>query len=143
MESYIRDLTNNLLSVYEDSGDKVEVEIKAQDIAVNIDTAIPCGLIINELFSNCLKHAFHSTGSDENGRANNLITVLFEKSEDGRLTLMVEDNGVGFPGDLDFRNTESLGLQLVCTLTDQIKGQVDVYSCDGTCFKLTFSVLEN
>lgn len=137
MENYIRNLTSNLLTVFEDSCSKVEVNVLAEDITVNIDTAIPCGLIINELFSNSLKHAFVGPKYEDEHSAANLITVIFQRQDD-QLVLMVEDNGAGFPEELNFRDTESLGLQLVCTLTDQIKGNIELYVCNGTCFKITF-----
>ena len=140
MENYIRDLTSNLLTVFEDSCSKVEVNVMAEDIAVNIDTAIPCGLIINELFSNSLKHAFVDPEHEDEHTVANLITVIFQMQED-QLVLMVEDNGVGLPEELNFRDTESLGLQLVCTLTDQIKGNIELYVCNGTCFKITFPAM--
>ena len=77
MEEYIDNLTHNLLTVYGDDGENVTVKLETEDITVDIDTAIPCGLIINELFSNCLKHAFKQGGKDRQPGPN-VITVGFK-----------------------------------------------------------------
>lgn len=97
-----------------------------------IDTAIPCGLIINELVSNSLKHAFPDHGSGE-------ICITFQESESGQLSLTISDNGIGLPSNLDFRNTKSLGLQLVCRLTNQLEGTIELSRNPGTEFKIAFA----
>ena len=108
------------------------------DVLLDIDTAIPCGLIINELVSNSLKYAFPTDsvcqGQD---RANGKISVDLHSNNNG-LTLIVSDNGIGFPPDLDFRKTESLGLQLVDTLTGQLDGEIQLDREGGTAFRITF-----
>ena len=104
----------------------------------DIDNAIPCGLIINELVSNSLIYAFpFAQGKPENKKGEININL---SSGDDSLTLIVRDNGIGFPEDLDFRNTETLGMQLVCTLTNQLKGTIELNSNGGTSFKITFKV---
>jgi len=139
MLDYITDLTRNLLRVYKDLGGNVDVQINAYDISIDIDRAIPCGLIINELFSNCLKHAFRDSASEEISRKRrNKITVEINSDTDGLLNLSVKDNGVGFPGHLDVRNTYTLGLQLVTTLADQLKGKIEVANDDGAAFTVVF-----
>ena len=138
--NYIKDLADNLISVYGDGGNGVEVEIDNDDISVDIDTAIPCGLIVNELFSNCLKHAFQArNGNKKQGNTKDLIFVGFKSNPSGSLLLTVRDNGVGLPEGLDYKNTDSLGLQLVCTLTDQLGGVVEVENQGGCAFKITFT----
>ena len=97
-----------------------------------IDTAIPCGLIINELVSNALKYAFPDNRSGE-------IRITFQESESRQLLLIISDNGIGLPSSLDFRNTESLGLQLVCRLTKQIEGSIELSRNQGTEFKIAFT----
>ncbi len=139
MGEYIADLADNLLTVYGDEGSNVSVEFNTDDLSVDIDTAIPCGLIINELFSNCLKHAFTPVISGTtNGTIKNLISVGFRSEASGELVLSVKDNGVGLPEGLDYKNTESLGLQLVCTLTDQLGGSIEVKNGVGCEFRITF-----
>lgn len=139
MLDYITDLTRNLLKVYKDLGENIDVQINAYDISIDIDRAIPCGLIINELFSNCLKHAFRSS---ENGGADrkrrNKITVEINSDSEGLLILSVKDNGVGFPGHVDFRSAGTLGLQLVSTLADQLNGILDLTNDNGTAVTIVF-----
>ncbi|GEM_PF-1757078 len=141
MLDYITDLTRNLLRVYNDLGENIDVQINAYDISIDVDQAIPCGLIINELFSNCLKHAFHSRDSENLiRRTRNKVSVEVCLVSDGILTLTVRDNGVGFPENVDFRNTNTLGLQLVCTLTDQLKGTIGIQNRNGTMFNIVFPI---
>ena len=141
MLDYVTDLTRNLLRVYKDVGEDIDVQINAYDISVDIDTAIPCGLIINELFSNCLKHAFQNSDSEKYSRnARNKVSVEICTDSDGILNLSVKDNGVGFPADVDIRNTETLGLQLVCALADQLKGTIKLQSQNGTAFNVIFPI---
>jgi two-component sensor histidine kinase len=141
MLDYITDLTRNLLRVYKDFGENIQVQINAYDVSIDVDQAIPCGLIINELFSNCLKHAFHSRDSENvTRRTRNKVSVEVSSDSDGVLTLSVRDNGVGFPDNVDFRNTNTLGLQLVCTLTDQLKGTIELRNRNGTMFNIVFPI---
>ena len=128
---YIQNLSSNLFRSY-NSG-RVSLKTHVDDILLGIDTAIPCGLIINELVSNSLKHAF----PDKHGE----ILVNLHR-DDGKFTLAVRDNGVGFPESVDFRNTDSLGLQLVCTLTDQLDGIIELNRTGGTEFKITFAEIK-
>ncbi len=137
MGEYIADLADNLLTVYGDEGSNVSVEFNTNDLSVDIDTAIPCGLIINELFSNCLKHAFKYCGKDGN-KKEGLISVGFNSSTEGQYILSVADNGCGLPPGLDFRETETLGLQLVCTLTDQLHGDIELSAGKGAKFDIRF-----
>ena len=128
---YIQNLSSNLFRSY--SAGRVSLKTQVDDILLGIDTAIPCGLIINELVSNSLKHAFPEKQGE--------IFVNLHR-DDGSLTLIVSDNGVGFPENVDFRNTDSLGLQLVCTLTDQLDGAIELNRTGGTEFKITFGEIK-
>lgn len=92
---------------------------------MNIETVIPCGLIINELISNSLKYAF----PNRNGELK-----ISLKSKEDNYELIISDNGIGFPEELDFKNTDSLGLQLVNTLTNQIDSKITLDSRYGTKF---------
>lgn len=134
---HIQELVDHVVGGYGYGAPGITLNVEVDDIWLGIDTAIPVSLIVNELVSNALKHAFPAgTGP---GRE---IGVEF-RSIDGRLTLIVRDNGVGMPPDLDFRNAESLGLQLVTLLTQQLGGSIEVDSSTsvpgrngGTTFRI-------
>ena len=103
-----------------------------KDIFFNIETAIPLGLIINELISNALKHAFPE------GRRGNIATKLHFNRETEEYTLTVTDDGIGFPEETDYRDTKTFGLQLVGMLTEQLGGTVGLDRSKGTSFKIIF-----
>ena len=126
---YIRSLTIELFNSYRAS-QGIELDMDIANIDLDINTAVPLALIVNEIVTNSLKYAFpdKKTGN---------VSVHFAKN-DGGLQLIVEDNGIGFPGDLDFRNTNSLGMQLVTSLTDQIKGNIKLERNEGTKFIIDF-----
>jgi len=102
-----------------------------EPIFLELDTAIPCGLIINELVTNAFKHAFPqgSRGS---------ITLSLKREGKGMVRLTIADDGAAFPTGIDFRETETLGMQLVVNLVDQISGHVEMRSGNGTTFDITF-----
>jgi PAS domain S-box-containing protein len=128
---YLSRMSTHLLSIYrEDLGD-VKVSQDAEGIFLDINRAIPCGLIISELVSNCLKHAFP-------GKRNGQITIGMTKDKKGTTRLTVKDNGIGFPEGLDYRETETLGLQLVTDLVQQINGSISVKKTQGTEFVIKF-----
>ena len=129
VSSYIGTLANGLFRSYDVSD--IEFQADVESIRLSIDTAIPCGLIINELISNALKHAF------PNGRRG-VVLVSMRRSEGGFCSLSVADDGVGFPPGLDFRKTPSLGLELVNTLVDQLNGKIELTSEKGTKFSILF-----
>ena len=128
---YVRTLISVLFHSHGVTTHKVEPKIEIEDVLLSVDTAIPCGLIINELVSNCLKHAFPGDRKGE-------ITIGL-RAVNGALELLVSDNGVGLPDDIDFKNTETLGLRLVTILAeDQLKGKILVDRRNGTAFRITF-----
>jgi two-component sensor histidine kinase len=133
-EKYIQSLADNLLSMYGVNSDAIQLDLNVNNVSLDIDTAIPCGLIINELVSNSLKYAFP-------GGKKGKICIILRKddSPDNLYSLVVGDNGVGFSRDLDFCSTESLGLQLVMDLVEQIEGKIELDRSVGTVFKITFS----
>lgn len=139
MEDYIHDLTAGLFPSYGPRVGDIDLAIEAAGIYLNVDTAIPCGLIIHELVSNSLKHAFPPTHSDDHCIEVKIQTI----GNDLQYKLTVSDNGVGFPRDIDFRNTESLGLELVCVFTEQLEGTIDLLANGGTRFVVTFSELNS
>ena len=128
---YSRSLVSVLLSSYGNSTQHVALKTNVDDIPLDINMAIPCGLIINELVSNSLKHAFSVKKEGELG-------IELHSTSDTQISLTVSDDGDGFPEDLDFRATESLGLQLVNGLTKQLNGTIELDRSQGTAFKLTF-----
>ncbi|MEB3356986.1 MAG: histidine kinase dimerization/phosphoacceptor domain -containing protein [Synechococcales bacterium] len=133
---YVRDLTDPLFQSYGAIAQNITRQIRADNIWFNIDTAIPCGLIINELVSNSLKHAF------KDHREHNQIGINIFPLPDGQFSLVVSDNGSGFPADIDFRNTESLGLELVCIFTEQLGGDIELSRDHGTTFTIIFAEIE-
>jgi two-component sensor histidine kinase len=104
-------------------------------VSIRLDLAIPCGLILNELVSNVLKHAF------PDGRAG-ILEVRLRLDHRGCAQLQVRDDGVGFPPHLDFRHTESLGLQLVTDLVEQLGGAIELQHGSGSTFVITFPLLK-
>ncbi|MFQ5721064.1 MAG: PAS domain S-box protein [Candidatus Aminicenantales bacterium] len=128
---YIRKLTLHLFSIYRTEMDRVKSRIEVGDVFLDINRAIPCGLIINELVSNALKYAFPNNNKGE-------ILVKMNVDKKGKYTLVVKDTGIGFPPDLDFRQTETLGMQLVNDLTAQLEGKVRLKREGGTEFKIVF-----
>jgi PAS domain S-box-containing protein len=128
---YIGDLSTRLFSSYQADPGRITLKIDVGGISMGIDKAIPCGLIINELVSNALKHAFPDNLSGE-------ISICFSVDDDDWITLTVVDTGVGIPPALDFKNTGTLGLQLVNMLTHQLNGQISMEGMTGTAFTLRF-----
>jgi two-component sensor histidine kinase len=130
---YIRNLSGNLIRSYGSSPAMVKLVIDADQISLGVDTAIPCGLIINELVTNSLKYAFQDCQIGE-------VRVSLKHENDGGLyRLVVADNGVGLPESIEPRKTTSLGLQLVTTLVDQLNGTIEVKRENGTEFIIIFS----
>ena len=127
---YLKSLCSNLLYSYSVSG-RVTLNYDIDTVLLTLDTAIPTGLIVNELVSNSLKYAF-----PDNQKGN--IFVSLKRKEDGTNVLAVEDDGVGFPATVNYKETDSLGLQLVVTLADQIDGEIILEKGRGTNFVVEF-----
>jgi two-component sensor histidine kinase len=131
---YTHTLASHLFVSYGARAEPITLTLDMDNMMLGIDTAIPCGLIIHELVTNAIKHAFPDGRKGE-------IRLSMVVNEAGQYTLVVSDNGIGFPTDLDFRNTESLGLQLVTTLTEQLDGTIALESKGGTTFTIAFAEL--
>ncbi len=129
---YVINLSQNLIQTYSNSYSEVKLILDIQTIFLNLDLAIPTGLIINEIVSNAIKYAFPGKEDDEN-----TITIKMNIEEEN-LKLIIADNGIGLPGHIDFRNTESLGLQLVITLVNQLNGNIQVDNKNGTKYTIIF-----
>lgn len=130
-DDYIESLTSNLFSCYNISPQKVRLQRQIENVSLNLDTAIPCGLLLNELVSNSLKHAFPADSSGT-------IFIEFSAQANQQLNLIVRDTGRGLPEGLDFKKTNSLGLRLVRALTRQLRGTLDIKNSHGACFQITF-----
>jgi two-component sensor histidine kinase len=128
---YIHNLIAYLFQVYSTSAQAISLEIRADNVFLPIGIAVPCGLLLNELISNTLKHAFPG---DRGGQ----VCVELCTGQDCQYILKISDDGVGLPPGLDLHTTESLGLQLVNTLVDQVGGTIELHTRGGTEYKITF-----
>ncbi len=144
---YIVQLVDNLFLTYRLGNENISLNMNIdEDIFFGMDTAVPLGILINELVSNSLKHAFY-------GRDKGEIKIELLREENGEsktkgcksttFTLSVSDNGVGIPEDLDIEDLDSLGLQLVTTLVDQLDGELELKRNYGTEFIIKFTVRGN
>lgn len=127
---YIRSLTVHLFHTYKINPNVIRMKTDVADVSLDINRAIPCGLIINELVSNSLKHAFPDK---RKGEIYIKLSVYRKK-----IRLIVSDNGVGLPGKINFREPETLGLQLVSDLVKQIEGTISLERTKGTAFHISF-----
>lgn len=127
---YLRGLATDLFATYGVNQDEIALELRTEDVPIGVDAAISCGLIVNELVSNALKHAFPP------GRRGTVRVAL--RRDDGEVALEVADDGVGMPRDLDFPNPSTLGLELVCILTEQVRGSIALDRERGTRFLIRF-----
>ena len=128
--SYIKHLASNLFTSYNINTDAIKLKINIDNFLLSVNTAITCGLIINELISNALKYAFPE------GRAGE-IRINFQSSR-GEIIITVSDNGIGLPENVNLQKTESLGLQIVLALTNQLQGEIEIERSNGTEFRITF-----
>lgn len=131
---YINSLARDLFHTYISDPRSVDLQLKVENVMVDINTTVPLGLIVNELVTNSMKHAFPEGVKGE-------IIIEFYKKEE-QYVLIISDTGIGFPEDLDFRNTDSLGLQLVNNLVSQIDGKITLNRDHGAEFMIKFKELE-
>jgi two-component sensor histidine kinase len=132
LQRYIEELSAHLFASYVVDSGRISLQVDAGGVSLGIDRAIPCGLIINELVTNALKHAFPDNRQGE-------IHLGLQAGDDGIITLRVADNGVGLPPALDITSTGTLGLQLVTMLARQLRGEVSLVRENGTAFVVRFS----
>jgi PAS domain S-box-containing protein len=131
---YINSLVLNLFYSYNIDQKQIKPLLKIEDINLNIETAVPCGLIISELISNSLKYAFPNKMKGE--------IIISLKSVEDTYHLCICDNGIGLPEDINFSNIKTLGLLLVNSLTEQIDGEITIKRGHGTKFKIIFKEQE-
>lgn len=129
-KEYITTLANDLYRNYVEDPGRVELQLDIQDLDVDIDHAIPLGLILNELITNSMKYGFPG---DKEGK----VFVKFSKEGD-EYVLRAGDDGIGFPRDVDFKNTNTLGMQLVNGLSQQVDGDLELNTDNGTEFSIRF-----
>ena len=131
---YIQRLVSNLFFSYNAEKTNIKPVFDVEDLSLNIDTAVPCGLIISELVSNSLKYAFPT---DMNGEI--LVSLKFI---DNQYQLIIRDNGIGMPAEIDVNNLETLGLLLVMNLTEQLDGEITINRENGTEFIIRFTEIK-
>lgn len=129
---YVTTLTKNLIHTYSVNTQKIKLILTLDKLFLNLDTSIPCGLIINEIISNSLKYAFP-------GNRDGIIFVNL-KVVRNRVKIEAGDNGVGIPAEIDIKQTQTLGLQLVDTLIEQINGSLELDRTKGTKFIIDFKI---
>lgn len=135
---YVQNLINHLFQSYRINPETVELITDVRDVSLDINKAIPCGLIINELVSNSLKYAFPQPNGGEKKKAKKGEINISLASEDAKIVLLYKDNGVGLPEDLNIETAESFGLQLVTALVAQLNGEVEIKRKPGVTFKIIF-----
>lgn len=127
---YIRSLTRDLFNTYSTQEDRIDLKMDVEDVEVDIDNAVPLGLIINEIVTNSLKYAF----PDETAGT---ISISFHKQKDQYL-LEVSDDGIGIPEEFEVEKSDSLGMMLINSLTYQIGGELEMERSPGTTFRIKF-----
>ena len=129
---YVQKLTTHLFRSHAANPEAITLRVNADDVLLDIDAVVPCSLIINELISNALKYAFPAGQEGE-------IYIDLHPDNDYQLILTVSDNGVGLSPDMELHQVESLGLQLVTMLVEQLEGSIELDRSNGTAFKIVFS----
>lgn len=138
MKDYIDQLIENNLELFVPLQNNFKYENNTtSDLKIDIETAIPLGLVINEMISNSFKHAFNDSSESH------AIIVALENPDNHEFKLKYKDNGLGFPEGMNIEESPSLGLQLICSLVDQINGELKYYNEDGAAFEVTFSILKD
>ena len=135
-KEYVIRLTNDLLRSFAVNTSLINLKVNINNIYISIDTAVPCGLIINELISNSLKYAFPNLETEQDHAE---IKIEFNKAQNNEFILEISDNGVGLPSDFDIKTTQSLGLQLVETLIAQLDGTKELDLSNGTLTRIKFN----
>ena len=131
--AYTRNLMGELFIAHGETSSKVRLHMELDSVFLPVDMAIPCGLILNEMATNSLKHAF--VGRDEGS-----ISVELKRDGDDRVSLLYQDDGCGFPAGLDWRAAESLGLRLIRMLSEQLQAELRMRNGSGTVFELQFDL---
>lgn len=139
LSEYIRAISVNLCNSYGYRSKNLQIQSHPEAIFVNLDTAIQCGLIINELLTNAFKYAFNDKQSKKQSAK---IKIDLYQLDSGKMLLVVEDNGSGLPGNFNFENTQTLGWQIIRALARKLKGHLRIVSEKGTKVYLEFSQIQ-
>jgi two-component sensor histidine kinase len=129
--AYLRSLGDYMMRAHAEKTNRITLKIDCDDVYLGVNTAIPCGLLVNELLSNSFEHAFPGGRSGQ-------VRLDFHANADDEFVLVVADNGVGLPADLGLEDVDTLGLTLVQTLVDQLDGTLEVEREGKTEFRVTF-----
>jgi len=146
--TYIRELAENLFQTYSLKSKNIHLSMDLEEnVFLNMDTGIPLGIVVNELVSNSLKHAFPGKDRGEiqiklHREKNSKYKNEKEADRTTSFILVVSDNGVGIPENLDIKNVDSLGIQLITTLADQLDGKFELKRNNGTEFTMRFTVID-
>ncbi|NOZ77466.1 MAG: hypothetical protein GXO65_07425 [Euryarchaeota archaeon] len=133
-DDYLKRLAHGLVRSFGVDAERVKFNIDIRGVSLGVDSAMPCGLILNELISNSLKYAFPDGREGE-------IDIQLKKEGDWYI-LTYRDNGVGLPEDIDLEATETLGIRLIKALVDELDGELEVDRDGGTTFKIKFPELK-
>jgi PAS domain S-box-containing protein len=124
LERYVKELISNIVTAFEGITGRISFDIDVRDVKMEVNQAVPCGLIINELVTNALKHAFNS---GQNG----VVRITAGYTKKGEVELTVSDNGTGFSEELDWKKSKSLGVRLISLMVDQLHGIMDIRNHHG------------
>lgn len=130
LDNYLEKLCNQLFNSYQITDTHVELKTEMNAVDVDVDQLIPIGLIVNELISNAMKHAFHDT---ENAQ----ISVKLSSTANNRIELEISDNGVGIMDDMDLDKSESIGMKLIRIFSEKLNSLIEITNKNGTCVTLS------
>jgi PAS domain S-box-containing protein len=129
---FVQALVFSLFHTFEIKDSDIRLNVKIENVFLDLNTAIPLGLIVNEIISNAIKHAFP-------GKRKGQICLVMHSENKNQNILIISDNGVGIQGDTNFKSPQTLGFQLVKDLIEQIRGRIEFVGRDGTTFKIIFT----
>ena len=136
LRDYVRDMANDLFKSYNLSSGNIEFKMEIEDIPIAIDTSIPCGLIINELLSNSLKHAFPENRKGE-------IKIEIRSTKENEIEIVYSDNGIGLPESFDFRKSTGFGFRMIVDLVEyKLMGNIKQIQDGGTIFQVRFKEIK-
>lgn len=133
LQAYLDSLLTYFKTSYDLPGQNITITTDIDNIDLNMDRLVPCGLIVNEIIANSIKYAF------QDNTTSGYINIKASKNKD-KCVLTIQDTGIGFPEDFKVANSQSLGMQLIQGLTKQIKGTVDIVSNPGACYTIIFGM---
>ncbi|NGP86814.1 sensor histidine kinase [Fodinibius halophilus] len=134
-DDYVEELVENISTTVNTDGKEISLKVFSNNIKLNVNQAIPCSLIINELVTNAYKHGFDKQAKGE--------LKIKMKQNDKNVSIMVDDDGKGLPKDFDLQESSSLGLSMVQQLTQQLNGDLSIKNGQGACFEINFKIERN